>query len=44
MSVPEFISVEEGEGTVEVCATLSASNTSEGELTITMTTNDRTGL
>ena len=44
VSVPASISVEEGEGTVQVCATLSTGNITEGELTFTMTTSDRTGL
>jgi hypothetical protein len=43
VSVPAMMSVGEGDGMVQVCATLSAVNDTEREFSITFATGDGTG-
>ncbi len=43
VSVPAMLSVGEGDGMVQVCATLSAMDATERNFTITLTTSDSTG-
>jgi hypothetical protein len=43
VSVPATMSVGEGDGMVQVCATLSAVNDTEREFSITLATGDGTG-
>ena len=43
VSVPAMVSVGEGDGMVQVCATLSAVEDTERNLTITVSTSDGTG-
>ncbi len=44
VSVPAMLSVGEGDGMVQVCATLSAMETTERNFTITLATSDNTGI
>ena len=43
VSVPESISIMEGDGVLEVCATLIATEPISSDLIITLDTNDGTG-
>ncbi len=43
VSVPAMLSVGEGDGIVQVCATLSAMEDTERNFTITLATSDGTG-
>jgi hypothetical protein len=43
VSVPAMMSVSEGDGMVQVCATLSAMNDTEREFSITLATGDGSG-
>ena len=44
VSVPAMVSVGEGDGMVQVCATLSAVEDTERDFTITLATSDGTGM
>ena len=44
VAVPAMVSVGEGDGMVQVCATLSAVEDTERDFTITLTTSDGTGI
>jgi hypothetical protein len=44
VSVPAMMSVSEGYGMVQICATLSAMNNTEGHFTITLATGDGSGM
>ncbi len=43
VSVPAMLSVNEGDGMVQVCATLSAAEDTERNFTVTLTTSDGIG-
>ena len=43
VSVPAMLSVGEGDGVVQVCATLSAAEETEKNFTVTLVTSDGTG-
>ena len=44
VSVPSMISLNEGDGTVQVCVTLSTIEISERDFIIELATNDGTGI
>ena len=44
VSVPAILSVDEGGGMVQVCATLSAMNDTRRNFSITLATSDGTGI
>ncbi len=44
VSVPAMLIINEGDGLVRVCATLSAVEDTEREFTITLATTNRTGM
>ncbi len=44
VSVPAMLTVGEGDGMVQVCATLSAIEDTERNFTLTLSTNDGTGM